>query len=206
MLHHTDDLLDLMESRLDRYHPRAIEDDRPQAGVLLVLTDDPVNPSVVLTQRAHDLSSHRGEVAFPGGKKDKEDLSIEVTALREAHEEIGLHPSDVRVVSQLAQCVSKHGLLVTPFVGIVSDQQQFIANPDELDSVFTVPLRFFLDQEKMSYDEFQYKGALLQMPCYHYRQYRIWGLTAYILVELLNYGLGAKIPLQPRPEMDRKEG
>ncbi|MEH6626449.1 MAG: CoA pyrophosphatase [Motiliproteus sp.] len=206
MLHPKEDVLSLIESRLDRYQPRTICHERPQAGVLLALTDDPIDPRVILTLRAHTLSSHQGEVAFPGGKMDKGDLSIEVTALREAHEEIGLHPSDVRVVSQLAQCVSKHGLLVTPFVGIVSDQQEFVANPDELHSVFSVPLRFFLDPDELSYDEFHHQGALMRMPCYHYQQYRIWGLTAYILVELLNYGLGAKIPLQSRPKMNNKEG
>ncbi|MCW8884286.1 MAG: CoA pyrophosphatase [Motiliproteus sp.] len=200
-----DNLLERLEFGLQRYHLRSINNQSLQAGVLLALTDDPFDPQVVLTQRAHTLSSHGGEVAFPGGKKDEEDDSLLTTALREAHEEIGLHPERVRVLSQLGQCVSKHGLLVTPFVGVVPADIELQANPGELDSVFKAPLRYFLDHQKMTLESFSYKGSIIHMPRYDYQGYRIWGLTAYILVELLNFGLAAKIPLNPRPEMAKNE-
>ena len=200
-----ENLLEHLEQRLQRYHPRSVSEQRPQAGVLLALTDDPHNPQVVLTQRAHTLSSHSGEVAFPGGKKDEEDDSLLTTALREAHEEIGLHPGQVRVLSQLGQCISKHGLLVTPFVGVIPADIELQANPDELHSVFTAPLRYFLDHQNMTLESLRYKGSTIHMPRYDFQGYRIWGLTAYILVELLNFGLAAKIPLQPRPETATNE-
>jgi len=196
----SDNLLELLEIRLSRIHPRSLSGDRPQAGVLLALTDDPIDPQIVLTQRASSLSTHGGEVAFPGGKKDDCDVSLRDTALREAHEEIGLHPSDVRIVSQLGQVVSKHGLLVTPFVGVVDKTVDLSPSPDELHSLFRVPLRFFLSEPCTHADCLSYKGKNIYVPSYEYKGYTIWGLTAYILVELLNYGLGARIPMRPRPE------
>ncbi len=200
----TDNLLELLERRLSRVFPRSLGGERQQAGVLVALTDDPLDPQVVLTQRADSLSSHGGEVAFPGGKKDATDSSLEQTALREAEEEIGLPHGQVRIISQLGQVVSKYDLLVTPFVGVIPSQLRLEPNPDELHSVFKVPLRFFLQDLRLRTDHLNYKGRELFVPSYRYQGYTIWGLTAYILVEMLNLGLGARIPMRPRPEINNE--
>ncbi len=200
----TDNLLELMESRLQRVTPRKLDLEGPRAGVLLALTAVPEDPHIILTRRCDHLSTHGGEVALPGGKQDLSDRTLEETALRETREEIGLDPDQVRVIAQLGQVVSKHGLLVTPFVGIVDSAAKLRPNPDEIHSLFTVPLRFFLADERLRTDRIRYKGREICVPGYQYRGYTIWGLTAYLLVELLNYGLGAGIPLRPRPEMSQQ--
>lgn len=194
-------LLQQLERALDRLTPRTLPAAQTQASVLVALTDNPTDPEVILTRRASRLSSHGGEVALPGGKQDEADSSLLHTALRESQEEIGLDPAAVRVVAQLGQVVSKHGLLVTPWVGVVPEDVPLTPNPDELESLFRVPLRFFLADRRLRTDCLHHKGRQLHVPSYRYRGYTIWGLTAYILVELLNLGLGASIPLRPRPEL-----
>lgn len=173
----------------------------PEAGVLVAVTDHPDGPEVILTRRASRLSSHAGEVAFPGGKRDPGDMSILATALRESHEEIGLPPDAVRVIGSLSQVVSKHGFLVTPFLGVIAADIKLVPNPDELESLFRVPLRFLLDPRQLQLERLSFEGRVVQMPRYDYQGYVIWGLTAYVLVELLNQALGAELPLQLRPDI-----
>ncbi|MEH6472332.1 MAG: CoA pyrophosphatase [Halopseudomonas sp.] len=194
------DLLGLLEQGVRGRSVRRVLRDLPDAGVLVALTDDRINPEVVLTRRASQLSSHPGEVAFPGGKRDPEDASVLATALRESHEEIGLPPEQVRVIGSLNQVVSKHGFLVTPYLGVISTEVALSPNPDELESLFKVPLRFLLDKQQFQLERLWLDGGEAHMPRYDFQGYVIWGLTAYVLVELLNQGLGADLPLQLRPE------
>ncbi|KAJ3241771.1 hypothetical protein HDU81_010415 [Chytriomyces hyalinus] len=93
------------------------------AGVLIPLIVDHENDSVhvILTRRSFSLRTHPGEVALPGGRMDETDADISATALREAWEEIGLHPSHVRIVSTHESAISLHKLVVTPVCGIILD-------------------------------------------------------------------------------------
>ena len=194
------DLLARLEAGVARLQPRTLRGNRREAGVLVAVTDNPRDPELILTQRATRMNSHAGEVALPGGKRDPEDPDLLATALREAEEEIDLPAGAVRVVGPLSQVVSKHGLLVTPFLGVVPAAIALQPNPDEIHSLFRVPLRFFLEDRRHHTDRIRFKRQDLYVPSYHYRGYVIWGLTAYVIVELLNQGLGAGIPLRPRPE------
>ena len=195
------DLLQTLEQGVRNQTARQVRQKLPEAGVLVALTDDPISPQVILTRRASQLSSHPGEVAFPGGKRDPEDRSVLITALRESHEEIDLHPNDVRVIGPLSQVISKHGYLVSPFLGIIPSDARLSPNPHELESLFKVPLHYLLDQQQMQLERLSYEDKVIHMPRYDYQGYVIWGLTAYILVEMLNQGLSAGLPLQPRPEI-----
>jgi 8-oxo-dGTP pyrophosphatase MutT (NUDIX family) len=190
-----------IRQRLTHFQPRLLQTRRPQAAVLVAITNEP-DPKVVLTQRAAKLSSHSGEVAFAGGKQDATDPDLGFTALREAHEEIGLEPSEVEIIGQMGQVMSKHQLVVTPFVGLIDPDAPLTPNPGELDAVFNVPLKFFLTDHRHHTDEIVFKGKSRYVPAYQYDGYLIWGLTAYILVELLNECLDANIPMKPRPETD----
>ncbi len=195
------DLLGLLEQGVRVQRGRRVRRTLPEAGVLVAVTDDPYSPEVVLTRRARRLSSHAGEVAFPGGKRDPEDADLLATALRESHEEIGLPPSSVRVIGSLGQVVSKNGFLVTPYLGVISAEIELVPSRDELESLFKVPLRFLLDRQQLQLERLCLEGHMVQMPRYDYQGYVIWGLTAYVLVELLNEALGADLPLQLRPEI-----
>lgn len=136
-------MLDNVIQRIQNYSPRAVAlpQDAREAAVLMPLTRS-AHPELVLTLRARNLSTHGGEVAFPGGRRDPEDRNLIYTALREAHEEVGLAPSLVEVVGPLSQVVSRHGVKVTPYVGFVPAELEYRANADEIDSIFSVPLEF----------------------------------------------------------------
>ncbi|KXJ57777.1 CoA pyrophosphatase [Neptuniibacter pectenicola] len=192
-------MITTIRKRLTELTPARFPSNRPQASVLIALTDHD-DPEVILTKRAATLSTHSGEIAFPGGKYDETDTDLLFTALREAHEEVGLLPSSVDVIGPLGQVLSKHGLQVTPWVGVVPKTVELVPNPGELDEVFSVPLSFFLADQRYSTDEIRFKGKSLYVPAWEYQGHIIWGLTAYMLVELLNEGCGADIPMKPRPE------
>ncbi|MCP8686044.1 CoA pyrophosphatase [Marinobacterium sedimentorum] len=192
-------MLELLRHRLADYRPRRLLSERPNASVLIALTDE-AEPQVILTRRASHLSTHRGEVAFPGGKQDETDPDLLYTALREAQEEIGLEPGLVDVLGPLGQVMSKHQLQVTPWVGIVPQDVILTPSLAELESLFRVPLSFFMEDRRQRTDIVRFRGMTHYVPAYEYNGYVIWGLTAYMLVELLNVGFDAGIPMKPRPE------
>lgn len=162
------------------------------AAVLMALTREDV-PRLILTRRAQHMNSHAGEVAFPGGKCDSTDASIIATALREAHEEIALEPSRVQVVGELGIFTSRIGMKVKPIIGLLDEMPMLQANPDEIESIFTVPLDVFLNQ-KPSYDhKVKYMGVNIAVPSFKHEGYVIWGLTGYMIVEFMRQVYDADI-------------
>lgn len=185
-------LLQKLIVSIDAYQARTIhQPDLAQAGVLIAITDE-VNPHLVLTRRAAHLNAHSGEVAFAGGKRDESDPDIIFTALREAHEEINLSSQQVKIIGPLDQVVSRFGYVVTPIVGLIPADVEFIANPDELDAIFKVPLRFFLESEPDDY----FERGNISIPSFHYDGFRIWGLTAMMITEMVNNHLNANIAIR----------
>ena len=187
-------MLDELRRRLGRHAPVCPPSGRPEAAVLVPLLAAP-EPELLLTLRAARLSTHSGEVAFPGGRRDPEDDSLIVTALRESWEEIGLARHDVEIIGRLTARESLHGLQVTPVVGLLPAEPQLLANPDEIAAIFRVPLRFFAESPFEILPRVDYQGRQWQIPCYHYAGYRIWGLTAMMVVELVNLVYDAGIEL-----------
>ncbi|MGI9277645.1 MAG: CoA pyrophosphatase [Endozoicomonas sp.] len=190
-------MLEQLEKRLQMHQSRAINSNLPEAAVLipLLFKDSAPEPELIFTRRARHMSTHSGEVAFPGGKRDDSDPSLLWTALRESQEEINLEPGSVQVLGQLRSVISRFGLEVTPFVGIIPPDSQLVANTQELDRIFSVPLGYFLDHDNLQFDQWHGTNKTWKMPAYAYDEYLIWGLTAIMLVEFLNVGLGANIPL-----------
>lgn len=182
------------------YHPIRFRSDGPKAGVLVALTDQTSDPEVILTRRSARLSTHSGEVAFPGGKHDETDPDLQFTALREAHEEIGLPPEAVDILGPLGQVMSKHRLQVTPYVGVIDPAIELTPNPGELDAVFRVPVSFFLEKSHYRTHQIRSNGRIHEVPAWQYDDYLIWGLTAYVLTELMNTAYDAGIPMRARPE------
>jgi 8-oxo-dGTP pyrophosphatase MutT (NUDIX family) len=185
-------LLNQLVNSVKDYQARTI--DQPtlaQAGVLIAITDED-NPHLVLTRRATHLNTHSGEVAFAGGKRDESDPDIIYTALREAKEEINLASHHVTIIGELDQVVSRFGYVVTPIVGLIPADTEFTANLDELDAVFKVPLRFFLDTQPHDY----FERGKISIPSFHFEGFRIWGLTAMMITEMMNNHLDAKIAIR----------
>lgn len=140
---------------------------------------------VLLTQRTAHLSTHSGQVAFPGGKQDPEDVDAAATALREAHEEVGLHPQHVEVLGHLPVYETGSAFMVTPVVGLVQADAPLQANPYEVAEMFEVPLRFLLDPAHHQRHQLHWQGLERQwwsMPFMDAgRERYIWGATAGML-------------------------
>lgn len=187
----SDSLHQYLRQRLEQHQPRKVpQPGLAEAGVLMAITDETM-PRLLLTRRSDQLSSHKGEVAFPGGKRDPEDQSIVYTALREAHEEVALRPADVRVLGELDQVVSRFGYLVTPVLALIPPGLNFTPNPDELDAIFTVPLDFFRQQPSGYFER-----GNIRIPSYDYDGFHIWGLTAMMIAEMMNHLWDTEIPFR----------
>lgn len=158
--------------------------DRPlvAAAVLVPVIHGPV-PGVLLTLRAATLSSHAGQVAFPGGRIDPGETP-EQAALREAHEEIGLPANLVELTGRLPDHVTGTGYLVTPVVGLLAPG--FVPAPSaaEVDQVFELPLSVLLDPAAPQRRRAHYKGRWREFWVWPHAEHYIWGATAAILVQL----------------------
>ena len=148
-------------------------------------------PTVLLTVRSARLSMHSGQVAFPGGKRDPQDVSAEATALREAHEEIGLAPKNVEVLGRLPVYVTGTAFHVTPVVALVHPQPSYFPNPGEVADLFEVPLSFLLNPAHHERHAMQWQGVEREwfaMPYQDGAQQRyIWGATAGMLRNLYRF-------------------
>lgn len=151
------------------------------AAVLIGLIEREVEVNVLLTKRAEQLNSHSGQVAFPGGKIDRSDGSPEAAALREAHEEVGLEPHRVEIIGRMPDYYSGSGFKIAPVLGVVDPTVELVANPEEVDYVFEVPLSFLMnpDNHRQASRVFQGRERFyLEMP---YGEHFIWGVTAGII-------------------------
>lgn len=153
------------------------------AAVLLPLVDRGGELHLVLTQRNQSLPEHPGQVALPGGRADRRDVDLVATALREAHEEIGLPAASVRVAGFVKPQPIISGYAVLPVVGLVD--AGFVARPDqrEVAAVFEVPLAFLLNPENCCAGKRERAGVRLPVWEYRYNGFRIWGATAKIIRE-----------------------
>jgi 8-oxo-dGTP pyrophosphatase MutT (NUDIX family) len=162
------------------------------AAVLIPIQEREDGDHIVLTKRAEQLTHHRGQVAFPGGRVDADDRGALEAALRESHEEIGIHPSDVRILGRLDQVTAAYDFVVTPFVGIIPPFYEFRLNPAETDAVFSVPIDALLEPKRVTIaDHLSSHGE----PVYHFyfNGWDIWGATARIIVQFLDLVYGYQV-------------
>ena len=170
---------------------------QPQASVLIAILNYGKyieSPEIIFTQRSSHLSTHSGEVSFPGGKADKIDSSLFDTALRESNEEINLNSKDVTELGKLNYLISRHKIEVNPFIASV-DQPQALQPNEEIQEIFTVPLDFLLDPANIQREVIERQGGVWQVPSWNIKNQKIWGLTAMITVNFLNVCFDANIEI-----------
>lgn len=151
---------------------------RPAAVLIGVLGDE-----VILTKRASTLKHHPGQIAFPGGKVDAGETSAQ-TALREAHEEIGLAPSNVTLLADLPAHETVTGYTVTPYLGQIHAEFTPTPEPGEVAEVFRVPLAFLMDPANYAIEGRRWRGRRREFYVVPYGPYYIWGATARMLKSL----------------------
>jgi len=154
-----------------------------QAAVLVPIINR-TRPGLLLTRRAATLRKHAGQVAFPGGMRDKEDRSLIFTALREAQEEVAIPPECVKVIGVLPPVTSSTGFQVTPVVGILPDTICWHASESEVESVFEMPLQEALRLGRYSPLDIHRHGVAHRVWLSWFDDYFIWGMTAGIIRQL----------------------
>lgn len=148
-------------------------------------------PTVLLTERTSHLSTHSGQVAFPGGRVDEGDASAAATALREAHEEVGLEPRFAKVIGQMPVYVTGTAFHVTPVVALVDPGFELNPNPHEVETAFEVPLDFLMNPANHRRQELARgsdRRVWFSMPySVDGREHFIWGATAGMLRNLYRF-------------------
>lgn len=169
--------------------------DPREAAVLMPIAMRPSGLTVLLTQRADNLSNHAGQVSFPGGSREPSDPTPIAAALREAHEEVDLDPARVEVLGALPDYLTGTGFRVTPVVGLVHEPFTLAADSLEVASIFEVPLGFLMNPAHHEVRVWRWKGGERRFFAMPYPQqgvqpgdirgvggtHFIWGATAGML-------------------------
>lgn len=156
----------------------------PSPAAVLVPIVHGERPGILLTQRAAGLKSHAGQVAFPGGRIERTDASVEAAALREAQEEIGLRPEDAEVVGRLPDYLTGSGFRISPVLALLPDGLVLTPSEAEVAAIFTLPLSVLLDPAAPERRRAPFRGRVREFWVWPHPDHYIWGATAAILVHL----------------------
>jgi 8-oxo-dGTP pyrophosphatase MutT (NUDIX family) len=140
-------------------------------------------PGILLTKRNARLNKHAGQVSFPGGRIDGGETP-EAAALREAEEEVALAPRDVELLGRMANYVTATGYRITPVVGLLPPGLTLRPSPQEVESVFELPIDVLLDPRAPRRQRHETRGQWREYWVWPHPDHYIWGATAAILVHL----------------------
>ncbi len=154
------------------------------ASVLVPVVRRPNGLTVLLTQRSEKLRSHKGQISFPGGRREDSDETAAHAALREAHEEVGLDPSSVEVIGYLDDYPTVTRYRVTPVVGLLSPQPLRL-DEREVAEAFEVPLSLLVKESSYERKVFSRSGLNVSFFEVNHEARRIWGATAGMLFNLM---------------------
>ena len=183
--------LEALESAISGYNSRTLTDEtkeqRRSAVLIPIYCSAQDELHVILTRRSAMMKHHTHEVSFPGGNQEPEDQDLWATAIREAHEEIGLNPELPRFVGTLDSFVTVgSNSLVTPFVGILDTVPALEANPIEVEEIIDVPLAELLNPDIYREEIWQWQDGKSR-PVFFFELIgdTVWGATASMLRQFL---------------------
>ncbi|HVN47575.1 MAG TPA: CoA pyrophosphatase [Bacteroidota bacterium] len=156
------------------------------ASVLILLTENVGELSVLFTQRTETVEHHKGQISFPGGARDVTDATVVDTALRETEEEIGLSRTVIRILGIADDFETPSGFCMTPVVGFVRSLPMLQRSESEVADIFLVPISFFLDVHQERVEQRERAGNHVNIYFYQYQHHLIWGATAAILRSFLH--------------------
>lgn len=177
--------------------------DATAAAVLVPLLPVGNDLHLLFTRRAASLPHHQGQVAFPGGTRGAGDHDAEATAMREAHEEIGLHPDDIDVLGRLDDIETVASRFrITPVVGAVPHPYPWRPCPREVDTIFTVSLATLLEPGTEREEIWDFEGRHIPIRLFPVGGQVIWGATYRItrnLLDVVSRASGARGPAAGAP-------
>lgn len=164
---------------------KSVKDYRISAVLALLYNDN--GPKMVLTQRQDYKGTHSGQISFPGGKMEASDISVEHTALRETHEEIGVASDNIDVLGKLTDVyipVSK--FLVHPFIGVLTTEPEFVPEEREVKEIITFDLDLLTQDHILQQRDIPTSAGVTfkNIPCFIIQEKVIWGATALMLNEI----------------------
>ena len=145
----------------------------------------PKNDSIhfCLTQRPDYNGTHGGQISFPGGKMEKIDTSLKNTALRETHEEVGIHPDGITILGELTQVyIPPSNFMVTPFIGYLDAEPTFKTNHEVIE-IIEPSINDLRNSNNLSIEQMNTKYGKFKVPAYNFNDKIVWGATAVILSE-----------------------
>ena len=156
------------------------------AAVLMLLYPKAGQTNLVLIVRNTYQGVHSAQVAFPGGKYEETDNDFAFTALREAHEEVGVDPKDVQLIRSFTPMyIPPSNFMVHPFLGVVKEEIEFIPDPAEVAQIIELPLTVFLDDKIVIEAQLTTSYAEnINVPAFNIENKIVWGATAMMLSEL----------------------
>ncbi|AZN35027.1 CoA pyrophosphatase [Iodobacter ciconiae] len=158
--------------------------DSRKAAVLIPLVLHSSGSTVLFTERAAHLSTHAGQVSFPGGAYEVQDLDLVATALRETHEEVGISPARIKVMGCLAEYFTFSRFRVTPVVGVLQPGFELVPDSNEVADVFELPLDVVLDSRRFERKMVERNGQRGFTYFLEYDGRVVWGATAGMLLML----------------------
>ena len=129
---------------------------------------------------------HSSQIGFPGGKVEEYDIDLKQTALRETHEEVGVHPDKVQIIKTFSEIyIPPSNFLVAPFMGISHEELIFIPDLEEVKRVLEFPVADFLDEKSITKTRMSTSYAVdIEVPAFMVDKYIVWGATAMMMSEL----------------------
>ncbi len=169
-----------------RQKRRIVDASRISAAVLLPIYYKQGQYYILLTKRTERVKEHKGQISFPGGAREGEEMLVN-TALRECAEEIGLMAEEVEILGELDDTISRtSNYIISPFVALIPWPYQFQVNREEIEELIEVPLSALLDSSYQRQDTEIIDGETVTSYCYYYQGRVIWGATARILNQFLD--------------------
>lgn len=173
------------------YHPESVGrishisgEQLRKAAVVVGLVEREDGLHVIFTKRAAHLKHHPGQISFPGGKHEQSDPSMQFTALRELHEEVGIRSDQVKIVGQLPALSTISKFSVTPIIAMVDPDYKAVIDQNEVASIFEVPATYVLDQAKLHSHTVNFKKIQHRVFAMPFEEHLIWGVTAQIIQSL----------------------
>ncbi len=185
------ELHEIIKEALSGRRPKRIETTAPShvhASVLIPLFKDKGGYKVLFTERTNRVGRHKGQISFPGGAADEDDASPLETALREAHEEIGLCRANVKILGRIDDASTlASNFIIHPFVGLIPHPYDFTLSKTEVKRLVRAPLSVFHPENTSNQrDSAEYEGVTYRTIAYEHKGDLIWGATARMIQNFMD--------------------